>query len=301
MPIDPQTRARGIDISKWQRDIDWPQVKASGLSFVYVKATEGALITDPCFTKHWAGAKAAGLLRGAYLFYRCDQDPVQQAALFAKTLGADSGEMPPALDVEDAKSKVEAATRIQGVAACLNEIERLLGRHPIIYTAPYYWQNNLCDAAGQYPAWSAHYALWEANYTTGKSPWLPPGWSEWKIWQYTDKGQVPGIAGNVDSDWFNGTPDDLLKWLGRSATVAHTTPAEQPIPSGKAVTNQMMINAFSKAFGSTFWDDVVVRAGLTSIGLPPENRPKPYTGPAVDQIPNLTDDEKAKLKAALGR
>jgi len=62
----------------------------------------------------------------------------------------------------------------------------------------------------------------------------------------------------------------------------------------------MMINAFSKAFGPMFWEDVVVRIGLTSIGIPSENRPKPYTGPAVDQIPDLTDDEKTKLKAALG-
>ncbi len=300
MATDLQDCARGIDVSKWQRDIDWAQVKGAGLTFVYIKATEGNAITDPAFARHWGAARAAGLLRGAYHFYHCDQDPLQQAALFANALGADPGEMPPALDVEEAKSPVDAATRSSGVQTCLAELERLLLRRPVLYTAPYYWQQCLQGADGQYPAWAPAYDLWEANYTEAKSPWLPPGWTDWKLWQYSDHGQVPGIAGNVDCDRFNGTPEALYAWLGLSEVKPAAAAAPAVAAAAKAVNNQTMINAFSKAFGPTFWDDVVVRAGLTSMGLPPENRPKPYAGPPVDEIPNLTDDEKARLKAALG-
>ena len=65
----------GIDVSYWNAGIDWPKVRATGQRFVFVKATEGSFYSDPTFDDNWLGAKSAGLLRGAYHFFRCNVDP----------------------------------------------------------------------------------------------------------------------------------------------------------------------------------------------------------------------------------
>src|SRR5512144_242532 len=90
----------GIDVSYWDAGIDWPKVRATGQRFTFVKATEGEGYTDPTFDDNWLGARAAGLLRGAYHFFRCNADPAKQAARFLGALDAldDEGELPPVID-----------------------------------------------------------------------------------------------------------------------------------------------------------------------------------------------------------
>ena len=74
----------GIDVSYWNAGIDWPKVRAAGQRYVFIKASEGDYYADPTFDENWRGAKTAGLLRGAYHFFRANIDARKQANKFIK-------------------------------------------------------------------------------------------------------------------------------------------------------------------------------------------------------------------------
>src|SRR5574337_244085 len=123
-------RAQGIDVSYHQTAVDWQAVKSAGIAFAFVKATDGANIVDSRFDANWAGARAAGLLRGAYHYYQPSQDPLAQAENLARAIGADLGELPPVLDLEeDAGATAGLSAQVE---AWLNEVERRLRRRPLI-------------------------------------------------------------------------------------------------------------------------------------------------------------------------
>ena len=274
-------RAAGVDVSIWQRTVDWPTVKNAGTVFAFAKASEGTDFIDPTFATNWPAMQAAGLIRGAYHYYQPAEDPEAQAAHFAQVVGPLAlGDMPPVLDVEE-KPTVTSAVLIAGVKRCLEAIERQFGRRPLVYTSPGFWGSYMRDDTGAYPGWAASYPLWVAHYTDALAPLLPRGWNSWAFWQYSGSGQVDGVQTPVDLDWFDGTADDLRLWLR--------------LPM---VTNQQMINAFAAAFGDDYWT-VIVRLSLTGLAIPNSNRALLYTGPAPDVMPGLNDDERARLKEAL--
>ncbi len=209
----------GIDVSYWDSGIDWPKVRATGQRFVFTKATEGDFYADPTFDDNWAGAKSAGLLRGAYHFFRCNVDPKKQADKFINYVNSmnDKGELPPVLDLESndgqAKDKVIARAK-----TWLDLVEAEFGRKPIIYSGQYFLQDYFSMPGGGPPAWAKDYPLWVAQYpnmyTPGMTPYLPKGWFAWTFWQYSDKGQINGINAAVDMNLFNGTLEELYKFAG---------------------------------------------------------------------------------------
>lgn len=221
----------GIDVSYWNSGIDWPKVRATGQRFVFIKATEADYYQDPTFDDNWIGAKSAGLLRGAYHFFRCNVDAKKQADYFinyVKSLN-DNGDLSPALDLEtnDGQKKEKI---IPAVKIWLDRVESAFGRKPIIYSGQYFLQDYLSEAGGGPPVWAKDYPLWLAQYpnqyTPGMQPFLPTGWFKWTIWQYSKRGSVNGINADVDLDLFNGTLEDLFKFAG--AQPAGTSPSETP-------------------------------------------------------------------------
>jgi lysozyme len=223
---------RGIDVSHYQPKVDWPKVKAAGVAFAVAKASQANWAAQ-LFATHWAGAKGAGLLRGAYHFLTPDVDPLQQAAAYLKALGADPGDLPPVLDIE---AKTDNPVKLaQYAQAWLAEVEKQLKRKPVIYTAAWYWNSGML-IGGKYPAWAADYGLWVAAYPVkdgtptlqelaqGKyKALLPKSWTAWTFWQYSEKGRVDGVANtdgspaNVDLNVYNGSLEDLGKLLGLDA------------------------------------------------------------------------------------
>jgi len=306
MPTDIFNRALGIDVSRWQKIVDWQQVKQAGISFAFVKATEGTRVVDPFLERNWAGMKQAGILRGAYHFFRPKEDPQGQAGYFARLFGDDPGEMPPVLDLET-HDGLDNLSLISRAEAWLTEVERLLGRRPIIYTAPYFWKDHMRDSSGRPPSWAQNHKFWIAHYTSAERPIIPAGCADWTIWQYTDRGRVPGVNGGnppVDTNRFNGTLDDLRAWLSSEIGL---TPEPEPVavvePSVEAtpqVTNQVMINAFYELFGQPAFTRIE-RAGLAFMAVPNSNRKLPYSGPPIGLIPTLTADEKAALRIILAK
>jgi lysozyme len=191
---------RGIDISHHQHAIDWSQVKTVGLSFVYMKATEGADGVDETFAANWAGAQSAGLRRGAYHFYNFCKSGKAQGAQFVKTVPADPAALPPTVDLEESGSckamPTKAAFR-KSFANFVAAVQAGFGRQPVIYV-------NAKIYAKYFDGENDAYKIWIADIKHATP--VVPGWT---IWQYGWKGSVAGITGDVDLDVFNGTPEML--------------------------------------------------------------------------------------------
>jgi len=200
----------GVDVSGYQgSSINWSTVKAAGRVFAFAKATEGTGFIDSSFAHNWPGMRNAGVLRGAYHFFRPGIDGAAQADYFVNQIDAQgglaAGDLPPVADVE-VSDNVSAATVIARLHAFLDRVQARTGRVPLIYTANFFWGDYLGN-----PNFSG-YPLWVANY--GPScPYLPNAFTQWKFWQYADNASVSGI-GSVDGDMFNGTLDELRAWAG---------------------------------------------------------------------------------------
>jgi lysozyme len=220
------TNVPGIDVSKWQGVIDWKAVRAAGIRFAYIKATDSTNGLDPNFTANWEGAKTAGIVRGAYHYFRPTADAKQQAAFFAQTVHLEPTDLPPALDIESDFGKLSVAQINQAVSTWLSEVEKRTSRRPLVYTRATISDVRLVGPSGKVPAWIKEYKLWVANYGV-QSPLMPKGWDKWHFWQYSDKGAINGIDGNVDLDWFNGSLKDLGMLVGLELS-EDTPPAPQP-------------------------------------------------------------------------
>ncbi len=206
------TTILGVDVSHYQPQVAWTKLKASGVQFAFIKATEGASAMDPSFEMHWQNAKAAGVLRGAYHFFHPSADPVSQARNFCATMGKlDALDLPPVMDWEVTDGEPAASDLANG-KIFLEEVERISGRKPIIYSGPYFMQEmGVTVTFAQYPLWIAHY--------TNKCPLVPFPWAQWAFWQNSGGASVPGVVGACDTDMFNGTLSDLHAFIQKSQIV----------------------------------------------------------------------------------
>jgi GH25 family lysozyme M1 (1,4-beta-N-acetylmuramidase)/LysM repeat protein len=228
----------GIDVSYWNSGIDWPKVRAAGQRYVFAKATEGDFYADPTFDDNWRGAKTAGLMRGAYHFFRSNVDARKQATKFIDYVKSmnDNGELPPVLDLEtnDGQTKEKVIARAK---TWLDLVEAAFNKKPIIYSGQYFLQDFFSEAGGGPPAWAKEYPLWLAQYPNiyveGSQPTLPRGWFKWTFWQYSDKGRVNGINARVDLNAFNGGLEELYKFAGAEiATEKPKTPQKHTVAAG---------------------------------------------------------------------
>ena len=185
----------GIDVSKWQGSVNWPEVKQAGIAFAFARATYGITEVDSSFKDNWQGMKDAGITRGAYHFFLAADDPARQADFFINTVGSlDPDDLPPVIDVESDSGV--SSTLVADVQTWLNTVAQGLGRTPIIYTAPSYWNANMNSDFGKYPLWVAEYGV--------SDPRTVNGWTDWTFWQYSSTGKVAGVGNTVDLDYYNG-------------------------------------------------------------------------------------------------
>jgi len=187
------SKSKGIDVSHYQGTIDWQKVKASGVVFAFIKATEGTSLTDNLFLHNWQTAKAIGIPRGAYHFYRFAADPIAQANFFVSLINNDLGELSPVVDVEEDISPVDVSKTIK---VFCERVFELTGRRCMIYTGAWWWTTK--RLGGPQP-WAKEYPLWIAAYVS-PPPRIPDDWSAWSFWQYSNKGSINGISAAVDLD-----------------------------------------------------------------------------------------------------
>jgi len=203
----------GIDVSKWQATVNWKSVQQAGIAFAFARATYGTSEVDSYFSDNWQAMKDAGVIRGAYHFFLVADDPTQQAEFFIRTVGSlGPDDLPPVIDVESASGT--SSNLAADVQTWLSVVEQGLGRTPIIYTAPSYWNENITGGFGGYPLWVAEYGV--------SSPKPVNGWANWTFWQYSSTGNVAGVNGAVDQDYFNGNSEELTALINGSlvATVS---------------------------------------------------------------------------------
>jgi GH25 family lysozyme M1 (1,4-beta-N-acetylmuramidase) len=200
----------GIDVSHYQGTINWSSVKAAGISFAYIKATEGTTYTDPLFSANYLHAYNAKVIRGAYHFAQPGSSSgATQAAYFASHGGAWSADnltLPGMVDLEGGCYGLSTTSMRSWILSFYNEYKAKTTRDVVIYTSPSWW--NTCT--GGWSGMSALSPLFVANWTTAANPTIPAGFPYATIWQYTDAGSVSGISGAVDRDRFNGGSARLL-------------------------------------------------------------------------------------------
>ncbi|SHL98386.1 glycoside hydrolase family 25 protein [Chryseobacterium polytrichastri] len=191
----------GFDISHYQNreDIKWDSLsignKTIPLEFVVMRATMGNRNADKHFDEFWQQAKKHTLVRGAYHFYRADEDPVIQANNFLANVKLESGDLPPILDIEKIPKRKTNKKLIEDLKVWCKIIEETYGKKPIIYTYYHYYKDFLKGEFDDYP-------LWLANYNDVPTP--SPD-SNWDFWQFTENGIVNGINTKVDLNIYNGS------------------------------------------------------------------------------------------------
>jgi lysozyme len=209
------TTLTGVDVSTHNEDVDWAKVKSAGKSFSFARTSDGLTGIDDKFASNWPAMKRAGLVRGAYQFFRARHHGVEQAQVMLKQLadagGLQKGDLPPVLDLETA-DKQTAANVVARAKEWLAYVESQIGVKPILYTG-----NNMSNIIGTN---FKDYVLWVPHYQV-ECPRIPAGWTNWTFWQDAEDGKVAGISGKgVDTDFFQGRASDLAA-LTMTHSVAH--------------------------------------------------------------------------------
>jgi lysozyme len=186
----------GIDVSKYQKKINWKEVKKMkvqniGIDFVFIKATEGKYLKDKNFKQNWKAARENGIIRGAYHYYLPDGSPKTQANNFMESVKFEKGDLPPVIDIEDRGIGVYKAF-IKNLKIFISEIENYCKCLPIIYSYDSFYDRYL---KGQFIG----NPLWIARYSSEK-----PKEENFQFWQFTDHAQVNGIGPKVDMNVFAG-------------------------------------------------------------------------------------------------
>lgn len=185
----------GIDVSSWQGDIDFEQVKNDGISIVYIKSSEGFTLVDPYFERNYTNAKNAGLNIGFYHYVtaRTVDGALQQASFFVSTISGKSADCKLAMDFESFGNLSNDSIN-QIALAFIKEVKRLSGKDAIVYSDAYNASNTFDSNLANYPLWVAQYEVSE--------PSVSANWNFWAGWQYTDQGNVSGISVYVDRNKF---------------------------------------------------------------------------------------------------
>lgn len=213
--VSPQKYAvHGVDVSRWQGQIDWPKLRTQGANFAYIKATDGGDHLDPMFKTNWARAKEAGIKRGAYHFFYWCRAASHQADWFIRNVPRDPDALPPVIDVEyngesSCRFRLSAEQAREKMQVFMDRLERHYGKRPVIYTAPDFYKDNLRGHFLDYPFWLRSVAAHPSKVYPGR---------KWLFWQYSGSGLSQGVKEKIDLNVFHGGEGEWHQWLnaGRS-------------------------------------------------------------------------------------
>lgn len=191
----------GIDVSHYQGKIDWNELSTShhSIEFIFIRATMGVDDIDRCFERNWNNAKANNYIRGAYHYYRPNENSTKQFENFKSVVRLENGDFFPVLDIEK-ESRFGREKLREGVLNWLKLAEEEYGVKPIVYTGLKFYQHILKGHIDDYPLWIAAYS--------GKHRLKPV---EWTFHQFTEKVRVKGIKSTVDGNDFKGDLIELNK------------------------------------------------------------------------------------------
>ncbi|WP_309640346.1 glycoside hydrolase family 25 protein [Flavobacterium sp.] len=194
----------GIDVSQYQGKIDWKSVRLVEnnfpIRFAFIRATVGKDKVDCEFETNWKSSKAT-LIRGAYHYYRPNENSLEQANNFIKNVKLRKGDLPPVLDIEAMPKNQPIDSLKAGLKRWLEKVDAHYQVKPIIYTNEKFYEAFLKEDFSNYQFWIANYNFFVETLQ-----------DDWLIWQFTEKATVSGIDGNVDVNIYNGSPK-MLQYL----------------------------------------------------------------------------------------
>lgn len=208
-PSSERYPVRGVDVSRYQGDIDWPVLAGQGIDFAFIKATEGSTLVDPRFAANLDGATAAGLRVGAYHFFSFESGGATQADNVIRTVPAADDLLPIAIDLEFygdfwvRPAPVEDVRR--ELRVLLDRLAAHYGRMPIIYTTGQEYGRYVSGAFPGVEIWIRD--VW----------WTPslPDRRPWTFWQFSDRHRLDGYAGEerfIDVNVFAGSRDEWERY-----------------------------------------------------------------------------------------
>ena len=178
----------GIDVSHYQGEIDWEEVaRSSQISYVYIKATEGASLVDEYYQQNLEGARKVGLSVGSYHFYRPTIDWRVQFDNMTSTIQKESQDLVPIIDIEHASGSEEEF--IDNLRQFIQKVTQHYGKKPLLYTCHNFYNRHFVGLFPDYHWMIARYRNDEPTLNDGK---------QYIIWQYTQNGRLGGIRGKVD-------------------------------------------------------------------------------------------------------
>jgi lysozyme len=189
----------GIDVSSYQGKIDWKMVKSMKeddvqISFAIIKASEGIASIDPYFQRNWREAAKAGIVCGAYHYFRPQKSGDWQAKFFLQTVNFEPGDLPPVVDIEQLNGVPPEKMRKE-LSDFLIYVEKKTKVKPIIYSGLTFYNDYLKGYYDEYPLWIAHYHKAELRINAS---------ANWLMWQHSDRARITGINHVVDFDAFKG-------------------------------------------------------------------------------------------------
>ena len=193
----------GVDVSHYQGKIDWTKMHTIynlyPINFAFIRSTMGTSSIDETFEDNWEGAKENNILRGAYHFYRPDENSTLQAQNFIAKVKLKNGDLPPVLDIETLPKTQSMDRLVEGIKNWCEIVEEHYDVKPIIYTSDKYFEDYLQNHFEGYIIWIANYNFWVQEMK-----------GHWDFWQFTEKATIDGVKRyKVDVNIYNGTVDDL--------------------------------------------------------------------------------------------
>ena len=220
---------KGIDVSKYQGNIDWPAVRADGVEFAMIRAGYGmyAHQKDPYFDQNVQGAQAAGVHVGAYHYSYAQsvEDARREAELFLSWVAPYSLDYPVAFDIEDGSQEGLSSETLTQIVETFCGIVEAAGYYTMVYANKFWLQHKLIyERVKRWDIWLAHYAA-VTDYDR-----------EHGIWQCSSQAKISGIAGNCDLDWAYRDYPALIRERGLNGFSAETVPGTEPPPAPEEST-----------------------------------------------------------------
>lgn len=198
----------GVDVSKYQTNIDWNAVKASGIDFGIIRAGYGKVASqkDPYFEQNMKNAKAAGIACGTYWYSyaKTPDEAKQEAELFASVISGYTFEYPVVLDIEDPSQATLSKEQISAIITAFCDVMESKGYYVSLYSYASFLNDKVYPSVLEnYDIWVAHTGVSRPSYTK----------TSYGMWQYSHKGSVNGISGEVDMNYsYKCYPDLMTKY-----------------------------------------------------------------------------------------
>lgn len=194
----------GVDVSRYQGEINWKSLESQNVRFAFIKATEGSGHVDEYVSENLANAAETDIRLSAYHFFSFDSPGETQAENFISVVNAGDIDMPPVVDVEyygtKKSDKPDRKEAEKILAPLLERLESYYGVKPIIYTTLPVYNRYIRENFSDYPLWI-------------RNVWCEPDFMDWKFWQFSDKGLLSGFTGEekyIDLNVYNGSEQEFL-------------------------------------------------------------------------------------------